>query len=129
MIFPMSNWNVSGDTLTVEPRERRSPTRWLHQHSLRIAVVLGLAEAVVAWATGHRLLLTVIGILSVIVYLNVRHRLPEVIRRPLWVVVMAQAIGGLVLPLIYVGLAMFFIVGSLLLVLLVLVMLGDRMRK
>jgi hypothetical protein len=34
-----------------------------------------------------------------------------------------------VLPLIYVGLAMFFIVGSLLLVLLVLVMLGDRMRK
>ena len=129
MIFGMSNWNVSGDTLTVEPRERRSPTRWLHQHSLRIAVVLGLAEAVVEWATGHRLLLTVIGILSVIVYLNVRHRLPELIRRPLWVVVMAQAIGGLVLPLIYVGLAMFFIVGSLLLVLLVLVMLGDRMRK
>jgi len=40
MIFRMSNWNISGDALTVEPRERRSPTRWLHQHSLRIAVVL-----------------------------------------------------------------------------------------
>src|SRR4029079_5515834 len=90
MIFSMSNWNISGDTLTVEPRERRSPTRWLHQHSLRIAVVLGLAEAVFAWAPGHRILLMVIGVLAVVTYLNVRHRLPEVIRRPLWIVVMAQ---------------------------------------
>ncbi len=129
MILGMSKWNVSGDALTIEPRERRSPTRWLHQHSLRIAVVLGLAEAVFAWATGHRLLLTLIGVVAVVGYLYVRQHLPEVIRRPLWVVVMAQAIGGLVLPLIYVGLAMFFIVGSLLLVVLVLVMLGDRMRK
>jgi hypothetical protein len=125
----MSNWNISGDALTVEPRERRSPTRWLHQHSLRIAVVLGLAEAVFAWATGHRLLLMVIGVLAVVTYLNVRRRLPEVIRRPLWIVVMAQAIGGLVLPFVYLATAMFFIVGSLLLIVLALVMLGDRMRR
>jgi hypothetical protein len=125
----MSNWNISGDALTVEPRERRSPTRWLHQHSLRIAVVLGLAEAVFAWATGHRLLLMVIGVLAVVIYLNVRRRLPEVIRRPLWIVVMAQAIGGLVLPFVYLATAMFFIVGSLLLIVLALVMLGDRMRR
>jgi hypothetical protein len=129
MIYGMSNWNISGDTLTVEPRERRSPTRWLHQHSLRIAVVLGLAEAVFAWATGHRLLLMVIGVLAVVIYLNVRRRLPEVIRRPLWIVVMAQAIGGLVLPFVYLATAMFFIVGSLLLIVLALVMLGDRMRR
>ena len=129
MIYAMSNWNISGDTLTVEPRERRSPTRWLHQHSLRIAVVLGLAEAVFAWATGHRLLLMVIGVLAVVIYLNVRHRLPELIRRPLWIVVMAQAIGGLVLPFVYLATAMFFIVGSLLLIVLALVMLGDRMRR
>jgi hypothetical protein len=129
MIFGMSNWNVSGDALTIEPRERRSPTRWLHQHSLRIAVILGLAEAVFAWATGHRLLLMVIGVLAVVIYLNVRHRLPEVIRRPLWMIVMAQAIGGLVLPLVYVATAMMFIVGSLLLIILALVMLGDRMRR
>jgi hypothetical protein len=129
MIYAMSNWNISGDTLTVEPRERRSPTRWLHQHSLRIAVVLGLAEAVFAWATGHRLLLMVIGVLAVVIYLNVRRRLPEVIRRPLWIVVMAQAIGGLVLPFVYLATAMFFIVGSLLLIVLALVMLGDRMRR
>jgi hypothetical protein len=129
MIYAMSNWNISGDTLTVEPRERRSPTRWLHQHSLRIAVVLGLAEAVFAWATGHRLLLMVIGVLAVIAYLNVRHRLPEVIRRPLWIVVMAQAIGGLVLPFVYVATAIFFIVALLLLAVLALVMLGDRTRR
>jgi hypothetical protein len=129
MILGMSKWNVSGDALTIEPRERRSPTRWLHQHSLRIAVVLGLAEAVFAWANGHRLLLTLIGVISVFGYLNVRHRLPEAIRRPLWIVVMAQAIGGLVLPLIYIGVAMALIVGSLILVVLALVMLGDRMRK
>jgi hypothetical protein len=129
MISAMSNWNISGDTLTVEPRERRSPTRWLHQHSLRIAVVLGLAEAVFAWATGHRLLLMVIGVVAVIAYLNVRHRLPEVIRRPLWIVVMAQAIGGLVLPFVYVATAIFFIVALLLLAVLALVMLGDRTRR
>jgi hypothetical protein len=129
MIFGMSKWNISGDALTIEPRERRSPTRWLHQHSLRIAVVLGLAEAVFAWANGHRILLTLIGVISVFGYLNVRHRLPEAIRRPLWIVVMAQAIGGLVLPLIYIGVAMAVIVGSLILVVLALVMLGDRMRK
>jgi hypothetical protein len=129
MIFGMSKWNISGDALTIEPRERRSPTRWLHQHSLRIAVVLGLAEAVFAWANGHRILLTLIGVISVVGYLNLRHRLPEAIRRPLWIVVMAQAIGGLVLPLIYIGVAMAVIVGSLILVVLALVMLGDRMRK
>jgi hypothetical protein len=129
MILGMSKWNISGDALTIEPRERRSPTRWLHQHSLRIAVVLGLAEAVFAWANGHRILLTLIGVISVVGYLNVRHRLPEAIRRPLWIVVMAQAIGGLVLPLIYIGVAMAVIVGSLILVVLALVMLGDRMRK
>jgi hypothetical protein len=129
MILGMSKWNISGDALTIEPRERRSPTRWLHQHSLRIAVILGLAEAVFAWADGHRLLLTVIGVASVIGYLNVRQRLPEAIRRPLWVVVMAQAIGGLVLPLIYIGVAMAVIVGTLILIVLALVMLGDRMRR
>ncbi len=129
MILGMSNWNISGDQLTIEPRERRSPTRWLQQNSLRIAVVVGLAEAAFAFVAGHRLLLTAVGVLSVLLYLNVRHRLPQAIRRPVWVIVMAQAIGGLVVPLIYIGLAMAVIVGSLLLVVLVLVMLGDRMRK
>lgn len=129
MIFGMAKWNVSGDALTIEQRGRRSPTQWLRQNSLRIAVMVGLAEAVLAWVTGHRVLLLMIGVVSVIGYLNVRHRLPELIRRPLWIAVMAQAIGGLIAPLIYVGVAMFVIVAGLLLIILVLVMLGDRTRK
>jgi hypothetical protein len=125
----MAKWNVSGDALTIDPRQRRSPMRWLHQNSLRIAIVLGLVEAVVAWAEGFRLLMTVIGVVSVLAYLNVRHHLPQAIRRPVWVVVMAQAIAGLVLPLVYIGIAMFAVVAGLLLIVLVLVMLGDLMRR
>jgi hypothetical protein len=129
MIPGMSKWNISGDALTIEPRERRSPTRWLSQNGLRIAVVLGLAEAVIAWTNGFRVEMTLIGVVAVLIYLNIRHRLPQVVRRPLWVVVMAQGIAGLVLPLITVGVFMFVLVSGLLLVVLVLVMLGDRMRK
>jgi hypothetical protein len=129
MILGMSKWNVSGDALTIEPRERRSPTRWLSQNGLRIAVVLGLAEAVFAWINGFKVEMTLIGVVAVLLYLNVRHHIPQAVRRPLWVIVMAQGIAGLVLPLIYVGLFMFALVGGLLLVVLVLVMLGDRMRK
>ncbi len=77
MILGMSKWNISGDALTIEPRQRRSPTRWLQQNSLRIAVVVGLAEAAFAFIAGHRLLLTAIGVASVLIYLNVRHRLPR----------------------------------------------------
>ena len=129
MIPGMSKWNISGDALTIEPRERRSPTRWLSQNGLRIAVVLGLAEAVFAWINGFKVEMTLIGVVTVLLYLNVRHHIPQAIRRPLWVIVMAQGIAGLVLPLIYVGVFMFALVGGLLLVVLVLVMLGDRMRK
>ena len=73
--------------------------------------------------------MTLIGVVAVLIYLNVRHHIPQAVRRPLWVIVMAQGIAGLVLPLIYVGVFMFVLVGGLLLVVLVLVMLGDRMRK
>ncbi len=129
MILGMSKWNVSGDALTIEPRERRSPTRWLSQNGLRIAVVLGLAEAVFAWINGFKIEMTLIGVVAVLLYLNIRHHIPPAIRRPLWVIVMAQGIAGLVLPLIFVGVFMFALVGGLLLIVLVLVMLGDRMRK
>jgi len=129
MILGMSKWNVSGDALTIESRERRSPTRWLSQNGLRIAVVLGLTEAVFAWINGFKVEMTLIGVVAVLIYLNVRHHIPQAVRRPLWVIVMAQGIAGLVLPLIYVGVFMFVLVGGLLLVVLVLVMLGDRMRK
>ena len=124
----MARWNISGDTVTLEERGRRSPSRWLRQNSLRIAVVLGLIEAVAAFVYGHKLLMMVIGIGSVFLYLNVRHRLPEAIRRPLWVIVMAQAIAGLLVPAVYAGLAIAVVIGGIMLLVLVLVLLGDRRR-
>jgi hypothetical protein len=125
----MARWNVSGgDTLTLEERGRRSPSRWLRQNSLRIALVLGLIEAVFAWVTHHTLIMMLVGVLAVFGYLNVRHRLPNVIRRPLWVVVMAQAVAGLALPAVYAGAFVAMIIIVIMLVVMVLVMLGDRRR-
>ena len=124
----MARWNISGDTVTLEERQRRSPTRWLRQNGLRIAVVLGITEAVFAYVTGHRLLMLLIGVVAVLAYLNLRHRLPEAIRRPVWVIVMAQAIAGLLVPAVYFSLAIVFVVGTILLLILLLVLLGDRRR-
>ncbi len=129
MIPSMAKWNISSDALTVEQAPgRRSPSTWLRQNSLKIAVVLGLVEAVWAYFSGHALLMTVVGVVSVIIYLNVRHRIPVSVRRPLWVVVMAQAIAGLLLPAITVGIFIATILAVGLLIVLALVMLGDRRR-
>jgi len=128
MILAMAPWNVSNDALTIEQQPRRSPIRWLHQHSLRLAFIIGLVEAAFAWAEGYRLAMMLIGVLSVAGYLQIRHRLPELVRRPLWVVVMAQAIAGILLPAIYLSLAVAVIVGGIMLLILALVMLGDLRR-
>jgi hypothetical protein len=125
----MAPWNVSSDALTIEHEPRRSPSRWLRQNSLRIAVVLGLLEAVFAWTRGFRLEMMLIGVLSVLAYLNLRHRIPVRVRRPIWVVVMAQAVAGLLLPAIYVGVGIALFVGAIMLVILLLVMLGDLRRS
>ncbi|HET7170565.1 MAG TPA: hypothetical protein VFI18_02930 [Gaiellales bacterium] len=124
----MAPWNVSSDTLTIEQKPGRSPSRWLRQNSLRIAVILGLVEAVVAWAEGFRLIMMLVGVLSVLAYLNVRHRLPNVIRRPVWIVVTAQAVAGILLPAIYVGIGIAIVVAGIMLLILLLVMLGDLRR-
>ena len=127
--MPKNTWNLASDAVTLEQRPRRSPVRWLHQHSLRIAVVLGLAEAIASYVYGLRLEMMLVGLLSVLIYINVRRRIPQAVKRPLWVLVMAQAIGGLVLPAVYFGVFVFSIVAALVLVVLVLVMLGDLRRS
>ena len=124
----MARWNISGDTVTLEERGRRSPTRWLRQNSLRIAVILGLSEAIAAWLYGFKFVMMVVGVAAVFGYLNIRHRLPNGVRRPLWVVVMAQAIAGLLVPAVYAGIAIAVVVGTIMLLVLMLVMLGDRRR-
>jgi Na+-translocating ferredoxin:NAD+ oxidoreductase RnfE subunit len=125
----MAPWNVSSDTLTIEEKPRRSPSRWLRQNSLRIAVVLGILEAIVAWARGFSLEMMLIGVVSVLAYLNLRHRIPAAIRRPIWVFVTAQAVAGLLVPAITVGIGIAIVVAGILLVILLLVMLGDLRRS
>jgi hypothetical protein len=129
MILRMAPWNVSSDALTIEQKPGRSPSRWLKQNSLRIAVILGLVEAVVAWAEGLRIVMMLVGVLSVLAYLNVRHRLPNAIRRPVWIVVTAQAVAGILLPAVYVGIGIAFVVAGIMLLILFLVMLGDLRRS
>ena len=125
----MARWNISGDTVTLEEgKRRRSPSQWLRQNSLRIAVVLGIAEAIWAFVFGYKLIMMAIAVIAVLVYLNVRHRLPEAIRRPVWVLVMAQAIAGLLVPAVYAGMAIAVVIGAIMLVILFLFMLGDRNR-
>jgi Na+-translocating ferredoxin:NAD+ oxidoreductase RnfE subunit len=125
----MAPWNVSSDALTIEQEPRRSPSRWLRQNSLRIAIVLGLVEAVVAWAEGLRIVMMLVGVLSVLAYLNLRHRIPTAIRRPVWVIVTAQAVAGILLPAVYIGIGIAVVVGGILLLILLLVMLGDLRRS
>ena len=125
----MAPWNVSSDALTIEQEPRRSPTRWLRQNSLRIAIVLGILEAIVAWTRGFSVEMMLIGVLAVLAYLNLRHRIPAAIRRPLWVLVTAQAVAGILVPAITIGLGIAIVVGGLMLVILLLVMLGDLRRS
>ena len=125
----MAPWNVSSDTLTIEEKPRRSPSQWLRQNSLRLAVVIGLVEAVVAWTRGFSLEMMLIGVLSVIGYVQLRHRIPAAIRRPVWIAVTAQAVAGLLVPAITVGIGIALVVAGILLLVLLLVMLGDLRRS
>jgi hypothetical protein len=125
----MAPWNVSSDALTIEEKPRRSPSQWLRQNSLRIAVVIGLVEAVIAWAEGFRLVMMMVGVLSVLAYVQLRDRIPASIRRPVWIVVTAQAVAGILLPAIYVGIGIAFVVAGILLLIMLLVMLGDLRRS
>jgi len=125
----MAPWNVSSDALTIEQEPRRSPSRWLRQNSLRIAVVLGIVEAIVAWSKGLSLEMMLVGVLAVLAYLNLRHRIPVAVRRPLWVVVTAQAVAGILVPAITIGIGIAIVVGGIMLLILFLVMLGDLRRS
>jgi hypothetical protein len=125
----MAPWNVSNDALTIEQQPRRSPTRWLRQNSLRIAVVLGILEAIVAWTRGFSIEMMLVGVVAVLAYLNLRHRIPAAIRRPVWVLVTAQAVAGILVPAITIGIGIAIVVGGIMLVILLLVMLGDLRRS
>jgi hypothetical protein len=123
----MSEWNISGDGMTIEQSKRRSPMRWLRDNSLKLAIVIGLSEAAVAYFKGFHFLWA-IGLLAVFGYWWIRNRVPQSVRRPLWVVATSQAIAGLVVPAVFAGLFIAVIVGAILLVIMLLVLLGDLRR-
>jgi hypothetical protein len=120
----MARWNISGDTLTLEERGR-SPRRWLERNRLRLAVALGLAEAVVALVQGFASLMLPIALLAVLGYFWVRRRVSPGLRVPLWIVAVAQAIAGAAPA----GLVVLIGLGTILLVVLLLVLLGDLRRS
>jgi hypothetical protein len=124
----MAEWNLSTDQVTLEQKPpRRSPVAWLRANSIRISLLVGALEAVLAWRAGFRLM-WLVGIAAVFGYLYVRRHVPIGLRRPLWMVAMSQAVAGIVVPAIF---GLFFIaalIGALLLVIMVLVLLGD-LRK
>lgn len=125
----MAEWNISsGDPMTLEQKpERRSPMRWLRENSIRIAILAGVIEAIVAWHYDIRWL-WLVGVLTVIGYFYIRRRVPPRLRRPLWMLAMSQAVAGIILPAIFGLFFIFAVVGGLMLVIAVLFLLGD-LRK
>jgi hypothetical protein len=124
----MPEWNLSSDQITLEQRQRRrSPVQWLRDNSIRIAVLVGLAEAVVAWRAGFKLM-WLVGLVAVFGYLWLRTRVPRSLKRPLWMVAMSQAVAGIVVPAIFGAFLIMALIGGLLLIIMVLVMLGEFRR-
>ena len=124
----MADWNISNDGMTLEQQKRRGPSQWLRDNSLKLAVIIGLAEAVIAYVKGWHLIVTVIALSAVFGYWWIRNRVPRSVRRPLWVVATSQAIAGLVFPALFAGLFIAIAVGAILLVIMLLVLLGDLRR-
>ena len=123
----MAEWNLSSDRITLEEKPRRSPAGWLRANSIRIALVVGVVEAIAAWQVGFKLM-WLVGLAAVFGYLYVRRHVPRSLRRPLWVVAMSQAVAGIVVPAIFGALIIAALVGGLLLVIMALVLLGDLRR-
>ncbi len=124
----MAEWNLSTDRATLQEKApRRSPLQWLRDHSIRIALVVGLVEGVAAWVSGFRFLFLV-GLAAVFGYLWLRRRIPTSLRRPLWVVAMSQAVAGIIVPALSGLIFLTAMIAALVLVILALVMLGDLRR-
>jgi hypothetical protein len=124
----MADWNVSSDPRVLEQKPSRSPARWLRENSLKIAVVVGIVEAIIAWQAGYKLLLPLFAILVVFGYLWARKRVPQSVKRPLWIITMSQVIAAIILPAIIGAFLLFAIVAAGVLVVLALVLLGDLRR-
>jgi hypothetical protein len=103
---------------------------WLRRHRVRLALLVAAAELLVlVFADVDEKLVVLVGILVVVAYLAVGSSLrPPALRQTAWILAFAQALVGL-FPLI-IGFSLFVLGAVALLGLLVLamVMLGDRGR-
>ena len=103
---------------------------WLRRHRVRLALLVAAAELLVlVFADVDEKLVVLAGILVVVAYLAVGSSLrPPALRQTAWILAFAQALVGL-FPLI-IGFSLFVLGAVALLGLLVLamVMLGDRGR-
>jgi hypothetical protein len=124
----MARWNVSGETITLESGRRRPVEGFLARYGLRIAIVVGVVEAVLAWVYGFERYLLVFALAVVFGYIWARRRLPRPLRRPAWVLAASQVIAGLAPLAVGAGLLIAVMIGALLLVIGLLVLLGDRRR-
>ena len=124
----MSEWNISGDGMTIEQTKRRTPMGWLRDNSLKLAIVIGLAEAAVAYFKGWQIFVGLLALVAVFGYWWVRRRVPQSVRRPLWIVATSQAIAGLAVPALFAGMFIAIAVGAILLLIMLLVLLGDLRR-
>ena len=125
----MADWNVSSDPRVLEQKPpRRSPGQWLRQNSVKLAVAVGIIEALVAWHLGYKLLLPLFAVAVVLGYFWLRNRVPRSFRRPLWIVAMSQAVAAIILPALFGLFLLVAIIAAGLLVILALVLLGDLRR-
>ncbi len=124
----MAEWNVSSDPRVLEQKTRRNPVQWLRQNSVKLAVGVGIIEALVAWHLGYKLLLPVFAIVVVLGYFWLRNRVPQSFRRPLWIVAMSQAVAAIILPALFGLFLLVAIIAAGLLLILALVLLGDLRR-
>ena len=95
---------------------------------VKLAVAVGIVESLVAWHLGYKLILPVFAVAVVLGYFWIRNRVPQSVRRPLWIVAMSQAVAAIVLPALFGLFLLVAIVAAGLLVILALVLLGDLRR-
>jgi len=124
----MARWNVAGETITLEGGRRRPVEGFLVRYGLRIALVVGVLEALLAWSYGFEKWLLVFALAVVFGYVWVRRRLPRPLRRPAWVLAASQVGARLVPMAVGAGLLIAAMIGVLLLIIGLLVLLGDRRR-
>jgi hypothetical protein len=120
------------DPLTGRPVPPPEPrlAAWIRQRRLKLAAALALVEIVlllVGDVAGRHLL--IVGLVAVLGYFLLRDRLPPTLRQVAWVLAFAQGLVALLPAFIGFSLFVLGIVALLGLLVLMMVLLGDREKR